>query len=117
VGCHAQSARDYAGGGGSPGDLLLLALGIVIGGIQLPKRGSRGSYRDLNLATMYSKASVIDPSRTIIQMGGRTPIRKAAINPMTVNATRPEIHFGFTESSLRRRGIISFDHLVGAGEQ
>jgi hypothetical protein len=54
-----------------------VALGTAIGGIQLPKRGSSGSYRDLSLATMYSDANAIEPSNTLIQIGGRAPIRIA----------------------------------------
>jgi len=68
--------------------------------MQLPKRGSSGSYRDLNLAAIYSKANAIAPSSTTIQMGGRTPIRKPIVKPMTSNKTRLEIQFDFNGSSI-----------------
>jgi hypothetical protein len=77
--------------GCASGSLVSAALDIVIGGIQLPKRGSSGSYRDLSLATMYSSANAIEPSNASIQIGGRGPISMVA---MTATRTaRPKIHF------------------------
>jgi len=48
------------------------------GGMQLPKRWSSGSYRDLSLATIYSQAKVIEPSNTSIQTGSEVPMKSAA---------------------------------------
>ena len=81
---------------GSAGKVLSVALGMFIGGMQLPKRGSSGSYRDLRLTAMYSNANAIEPSNTSTQPGGQAPIRKVAVTPV-IKATRPKIHFALLE--------------------
>jgi hypothetical protein len=63
---------------------------VLIGGMQLPKRVSRGSKRDPNLAMMYSNAKATEPSNTSAQAGGWIVASTAASAPMT---TTPRIHF------------------------
>jgi hypothetical protein len=76
--------------------VLSIARGMLIGGMQLPKRGSSGSYRDLNLTAMYSNANAIEPSNTSIQTGGQGPIRTAAVMPV-IKTTKPKIQFALLE--------------------
>jgi len=79
---------------------------MFIGGMQLPKRGSSGSYRDLRLTAMYSNANAIEPSNTSTQPGGQAPIRPAAVMP-AIEATRPKIHFALLERlETKPRGVI-----------
>jgi hypothetical protein len=96
---------------GHAGEVLSVALGMLIGGMQLPKRGSSGSYRDLSIATMYSNANAIEPSNTSTQTGGQAPIRTAAVMQV-IKATTPKVHFALLEGlETKPRGVIVWPHL------
>jgi hypothetical protein len=68
------------------GALFYGSLGFVIGGMQLPKRGSSGSYREFSLAKIYSAANASELNNNVTQKGRWT----AAVTPMISTTTTPK---------------------------
>jgi hypothetical protein len=57
---------------------------VLIGGMQLPKRVSKGSKREPNLAMIYSNAKATEPSNTSAHAGGWIAASTAPTTPMTI---------------------------------